>query len=184
MISLLAQSRIKAARVTLFLYHITVPCLPKSGLEHRMTSPSKFPKISFTSGNVSAAFSLPCTRSRKALEDKVMSSKSTNRYMYVSWASGELATKLDSIARCVEGPQEGKYTTVPLIRFNATLKLPRLRYTCTVLAPDRAGRECLYKSSVTTSCFFLHHITASLLPKKNFSSTMFAPLSKKILPTR
>lgn len=62
--------------------------------------------------------------------------------------------------------------------------LTRLRYTCTVLAAGRAGRACLYKSSVSNTCFFLHHDTAFLLPKKNSSSIMFAPPSKKYMHVR
>ena len=107
-----------------------------------------------------------------------MSLKSTNHYIYVSWAGGELATKLNSIARCAERLHKVKYTTVSLTRFNATLKLPRLRYTCTVLAPGRAGRECVHKSSVTNSGFLLHHITTSILPKLVATRAMFASPSK------
>ena len=65
----------------------------------------------------------------------------------------------------------------------AQMDLTRPRYTCTVLAPGRAGQECLYKSSVTTSCFFLHHSTASILPKLVAARAMFAPPSKRhVLP--
>ena len=124
----------------------------------------------------------PSCITSKSNRKKFDESKSPEDMRYVLWTCGELATN-QKVHRAIYRKsvqrwicQDFSHTVQP---WNAALKLPRLRYTCTVPAASRVGRRCLYKSSVTNSYFFLHHSTASILPKRNFSSTMFAPLSKK-----
>jgi len=132
-----------------------------------MTSPSKFPKRSVIPWNVSAAFSL-LVRDLKKTWTHMMSSKAEQICNMCSGRAESLlqnqkvhrAMYRKSVQRCICPDFSHTVRCAP-----AQVDLKRQRYTCSVLAPDRVGRECLYKSSVTNSCFFLHHIKGSILPK-------------------
>ena len=137
-----------------------------------MSSAFDFPKIIFRTWNDCAVFS----SSLASL--KTHRNARNARCALGGWRTCHKIKQHRAMCRMAAQQQTYHGFSHTVQPWNAALKLPRLRYTCTVLATSRAGRECLYKSSLTNICFFLHHSTASLLLKLGCACIMFAPPSK------